>query len=85
MKRLFWTAMGVTVGVIVTRRAGRAVDALTPAGVTERLAGSITTLGEAVREFGQDVRDAMWDREDALYEALGLNDAPEESPTRTAR
>jgi hypothetical protein len=85
MKRLFWTAMGVTVGVIVTRRAGRAVDALTPAGVTERLAGSITSLGDAVREFGQDVRDAMWDREDALYEALGLNDVPEETPTRTAR
>jgi len=85
MKRLFWTAMGVTVGVIVTRRAGRAVDALTPAGVTERLAGSLTSLGDAVREFGQDVRDAMWDREDALYEALGLNDVPEETPTRTAR
>ncbi|HZE66524.1 MAG TPA: hypothetical protein VE081_07845 [Sporichthyaceae bacterium] len=85
MKRLFWTAMGVTVGVIVTRRAGRAVDALTPAGVTERLAGSLTSLGDAVREFGQDVRDAMWDREDALYEALGLDDVPEETPTRTAR
>jgi hypothetical protein len=85
MKRLFWTAMGVTVGVIVTRRAGRAVDALTPAGVTERLAGSLTSLGDAVREFGQDVRDAMWEREDALHEALGLNDVPEETPTRTAR
>lgn len=81
MKRLFWTAMGVTVGVLVTRRAGRAMDALTPAGMTERLAGSLSTLGDAVREFGQDVRDAMWDREDELYEALGLNDVPEETPT----
>jgi poly(3-hydroxybutyrate) depolymerase len=76
MKRLFWTAMGVTVGVLATRKATRAVEALTPAGLSDRLAGSITTLGGAVREFGQDVRDAMWDREDALYEALGLNDVP---------
>jgi hypothetical protein len=88
MKRLFWTAMGVTVGVVATRRAGRALDALTPAGATERLAVSISTLGDAVREFGQDVRDAMWDREDALYEALGLNDvpsAPSSVPGPTAR
>jgi hypothetical protein len=77
MKRLFWTAMGVTVGVVATRKATQAVEAFTPAGVSDRLAGSITTLGAAVREFGQDVRDAMWDREDALYEALGLNDVPE--------
>jgi hypothetical protein len=82
MKRLFWTALGVTVGVLATRKATRAVEALTPAGMTDRLAGSITTLGDAVREFGQDVRDAMWDREDALYEALGLNDVPDEAPTR---
>ena len=81
MKRLFWTAMGVTVGVLATRRAERAIDALSPAGVSDRLATSITTLGEAVREFGQDVRDAMWDREDELYEALGLNDVPEATPT----
>jgi Family of unknown function (DUF6167) len=81
MKRLFWTAMGVTVGVLVTRRAARAMDALTPEGMTDRLTTSITNLGDAVREFGQDVRDAMWDREDELYEALGLHDAPEETPT----
>jgi hypothetical protein len=81
MKRLFWTALGVTVGVVATRRANRALEALTPAGMSERLAGSITTLGDAVREFGQDLRDAMWDREDELYEALGLNEIPEETPT----
>jgi len=85
MKRLFWTAMGVTAGVIITRRAERAMNALTPEGVSDRLALSITTLGDAVREFGQDVRDAMWDREDELYEALGLNDVPEESPAHGLR
>jgi hypothetical protein len=73
--------MGVTVGALVTRRASRAMGALTAEGVTDRLATSITTLGGAMREFGQDVRDAMWDREDELYEALGLNDVPEETPT----
>jgi hypothetical protein len=85
MKRLFWTGLGVAVGVVVTRKATEAVAAFTPTGASERLAGSIAILGDAVREFGQDMRDAMWDREEELYEALGLNDVPESEPTPAKR
>ncbi len=87
MKRLFWTGLGVAVGVMATRKVTEAASVLTPAGMTDRLSTSITMLGEAVREFGQDLRDAMWDREDELYEALGLNDVPETEPApgRSAR
>jgi hypothetical protein len=60
--------------VIGARKASRAAEKLTPAGMTEGLAASIGNLGDAIREFGQDVRDAMWDREEELREALGLND-----------
>jgi hypothetical protein len=80
MKRLFWTGLGVAVGVMATRKITEAAHALTPAGASERLAGSIAVLGEAIREFGQDLRDAMWDREEELYEALGLNDVDAEPP-----
>lgn len=81
MKRLFWTGLGVTVGVMVTRRATKAVEQFTPAGMTENLADSIGNLGDAVRQFGMDLREAMWDREDELRDALGLNDhTPEPDP-----
>jgi hypothetical protein len=76
MSRLFWTALGVSAGVVLTRKATAAAAALTPTGAADRLATSITTLGDAVREFGQDLREAMWDREDELNAALGLHDAP---------
>jgi hypothetical protein len=85
MKRLFWTGLGVAVGVMATRKITEAAAALTPAGMTNRLADSITVLGEAVREFGQDLREAMWDREEELYDALGLNDVPESDPAATKR
>lgn len=74
MRRLFWAGLGVAAGVMLTRRATRAVEQFTPAGMTDRLAESIGNLGDAVRQFGEDVRDAMWDREDELRDALGLND-----------
>jgi hypothetical protein len=83
MSRLFWTAFGVTAGVVLTRKATAAAAVLTPTGAADRLATSITTLGEAVRGFGQDLREAMWDREDELNAALGLDDVPAEpTPAR---
>ena len=74
MKRLFWLGVGIGAGVIGARKATAAAEKLTPTGMTEGLAASIGNLGDAIREFGQDVRDAMWDREEELREALGLND-----------
>ena len=81
MKSLFFTAAGVAIGVMATRKASRAIEQFTPAGMSESLAESITGLGEAIRQFGMDVREAMWDREDELREALGLNDT-EDAPAR---
>jgi hypothetical protein len=85
VKRLFWAGLGLATGVLLTRRATSAAHALTPAGMTDRLAESITTLGDALREFGQDMRDAMWDREEELHAALGLSDVPPEpAPSRSS-
>ena len=85
MKSLFFTAAGVAVGVLVTRKASRALEQLTPTGISESLAESITGLGEAIRQFGMDVREAMWDREDELRDALGLNDELEPENSRGVR
>jgi hypothetical protein len=85
VKSLFWTGVGVAVGVMVTRKATRALEQFTPAGVSESLAESITGLGEAIRQFGMDVREAMWDREDELRDALGLNDELEPENSRGVR
>jgi hypothetical protein len=85
LSRLFWTALGVTAGVVLTRKATTAAAAFTPTGAADRLATSITTLGDAVREFGQDLREAMWDREDELNEALGLSDVPAEPEPARAK
>jgi hypothetical protein len=74
VRRLFWLGLGIGAGVIGARKATAAAERLTPAGMTEGLAASLSNLGDAIREFGQDVRDAMWDREEELREALGLND-----------
>jgi hypothetical protein len=84
VKRLFYLGLGATVGVLAARKAGRAAAKLTPGGMSASLAESITTLGDAIREFGQDVRDAMWDREDQLREVLGLDEDPDEAPAPAA-
>ena len=85
MKRLFWTGMGIAVGVLATRKATAAVEQFTPAALTDRLSESITDLGDAIRQFGMDVREAMWDREDELRDALGLNDELEPENHRGVR
>ncbi len=71
--------------MIATRKASRAIEQFTPAGMSENLAESITGLGDAIRQFGMDVREAMWDREDELRDAFGLGENfrdTEDAPAR---
>lgn len=82
---MFWTGLGVAVGVMATRKASRAVEQFTPSGMTDRLSDSLADLGDAVRQFGIDLREAMWDREDELRDALGLGDDAEPDARATAR
>jgi hypothetical protein len=85
MKGLFWTGLGVAVGVIATRKTARAIEQFTPSGLSESLADSITGLGDAIRQFGMDVREAMWDREDELRDALGLGENFQDTEDAPAR
>ncbi|MBA2416011.1 MAG: hypothetical protein H0V64_09030 [Geodermatophilaceae bacterium] len=73
MSRLFWLAMGGTVGALVVRKASRAAQQLTPAGIAGNLADGIRDLGAAVREFTTDVREGMQEREEELRDGVGLD------------
>lgn len=78
MRRIFWTALGVglgaVAGVAVARKLRAAQDALTPSSMAGALAGALSNLGDAIKDFAADVRDGMADREDELTDALGLGD-----------
>jgi hypothetical protein len=63
MRRLFWLALGVTVGVLVMRKLAKVAEKLTPRGIAGSFAESLTELADALRDFGADVREAMQERE----------------------
>jgi hypothetical protein len=73
MRRLFWLAMGITIGALVVRKLSQMAQKLTPSGMASGLAGGLTDLADAIRDFAADVRDAMHERETELREATGLD------------
>ena len=81
MRRLFWIALGAAAGVLVARRLTKAARQLTPDGAAERVSGAVGGLTQAVREFADDVRAGMAERDIELREALGIaeNDAAREA------
>ena len=75
MRRLFWLAMGITIGALVVRRLSKAAEKLTPQGIAGQLADGLRELADAIGDFGADVRAAAAAREDELRAGTGL-DAP---------
>jgi hypothetical protein len=79
MRRLFWLAMGITIGALIVRKLSRAADKLTPAGIGGSIAEGLRDLADAIGDFGADVRAAAADREVELRTGTGL-DAPLPAP-----
>jgi hypothetical protein len=75
MRRLFWLAMGITIGVLVVRKLSAAAERLTPGSIGRSIADSLGDLADAIGEFGADVRSAAAAREQELRAGTGL-DAP---------
>ena len=75
MRRLFWLAMGITIGALVVRKLSRAAEKMTPGGIAGSIAEALRDLADAIGEFGADVREAMAERESELRSGTGL-DAP---------
>jgi hypothetical protein len=70
---MFYIALGATVGVLVVRKMSKAAQKLTPAGMQGSLTGALGGLGDAIRDFGENVREGMAEREDLLRTELGLD------------
>lgn len=73
MRRLFWLAMGVTIGALIVRKLSNAAQRLTPGGMADSLSGALRDLADSLRDFSTDVRAAMSEREAELRAGTGLD------------
>ncbi len=68
MTRALWFVAGAGAGVYAMTKARRAAEALTPEGLTDRLAG----LAVGARLLGEEIRAGMAEKENDLRERIGL-------------
>ena len=73
MRRLFWVALGATVGVLVMRKVTKTVQSYSPSGMAQGLYEGLSDLGEGLREMAGAVREGMAERETELRYALGID------------
>ncbi|CAN5715994.1 hypothetical protein BH18ACT7_BH18ACT7_00370 [soil metagenome] len=73
MRRLFWLAMGASIGALIVRKLSTAARQLTPGNLLGNLAEGIRDLGAAVRDFTIEVREGMREREEELRDGVGLD------------
>ncbi|MDP9181466.1 MAG: hypothetical protein M3P04_01655 [Actinomycetota bacterium] len=77
-RRLFYIALGATAGVLLVRKLTQTAQRFTPGGMSQGVVGALGGLGDAIRDFGAEVRLGMAEREDELREGLGFNDSVNE-------
>jgi hypothetical protein len=70
---MFYIALGATVGILIVRKASQAASRFTPSGMSSSMTGALGGLGDAIRDFGANVREGMAEREDMLRSELGLD------------
>jgi hypothetical protein len=75
VKRMFWVALGASVGVVAVNRAAKAAKKLAPAAVAGSAAGVPGRVTAAWQDFAEDVRSAAAEREFELYHTLGVDAA----------
>ena len=69
VRRLFWIALGATLGVLLFRKVNKTIDAYSPAGVGR----SLSSVGDGLRELADVIREGMAEREEELRVALGVD------------
>lgn len=72
-RRLFWLAMGITIGALIVRKLTAAAQKLTPRGIARSFGGGLADLSDSLRDFSAEVRDAMREREAELRAGTGLD------------
>lgn len=73
MRRIFWMAVGAGATVWTINKANRMARSLTPGGLAEGAALGSLEVGRAVRNFKDEVRAGMLQRELQLNRQLGLD------------
>jgi hypothetical protein len=70
VKRMLWLGIGLAVGALVVRAVTKKARSYTPQGIAASARDSAVGLVESVREFIDDVRDNMSDREAEIHAAF---------------
>jgi hypothetical protein len=74
MKRLLWLGVGLAVGAIAVRKLTRKASEFTPSGIATSLSESAGGLVGSLRNFVEDVRDGMAEREQQIHEAFAAGE-----------
>ncbi len=73
VKRVFWVALGATVGVLVVTKASKTLRRFSPSGIAQGAGSLPGAIGGALQDFADDVRAAAAEREFELYRVLGVD------------
>ncbi|MFB7128113.1 DUF6167 family protein [Kitasatospora sp. NPDC056273] len=73
VRRIFWMAVGAGATVWAMNKANEAVHRLTPDSLSGTAARGALHLGDLAKQFAQDVRAGMAEREEQLKDDLGLH------------
>ncbi|MFE2105332.1 DUF6167 family protein [Kitasatospora sp. NPDC059463] len=82
VRRIFWMAVGAGATVWAMNKANEAVHRLTPDSLSGTAARNALHLGDLAKQFAQDVRSGMSEREEQLREDLGLDGTAVVEPRR---
>ncbi|MER5354892.1 DUF6167 family protein [Kitasatospora sp. NPDC002551] len=82
VRRIFWMAVGAGATVWAVNKANEAVHRLTPDSLSGTAARGALHLGDLAKQFAQDVRAGMTEREEQLREDLGLDGTAVVEPRR---
>ena len=78
MKRMLWLGIGLAVGALVVRAVTKKARAFTPQGIAASARDSATGVLGSVREFIDDVRANMVEREADIHAAFAAGDPLDE-------
>ncbi|MFJ6620237.1 DUF6167 family protein [Kitasatospora sp. NPDC091335] len=73
VRRIFWMAVGAGATVWAMNKANEAVHRLTPDSLSGTAARGALHLGDLAKQFAQDVKAGMAEREEQLKDDLGLH------------
>lgn len=80
MRRVFWLGVGAAVGVIVVRKASKAVSVYSPRSLARSAGACAGGLLGSARSFADEVRAGMAEHEAQLLAAI----VPDQPPTPLA-